>query len=719
MTGAKEWLETNGLGGYASSTVEGMNTRRYHGLLVAALPPPTGRAVLLAKVEETLFLDGQPHELSCNQYPGVVHPRGFQYLREFRLDPFPTFLYRAGGTSLEKRIVMLHGRNAVVMLYTATGVPAGAALELSPLLAYRGYHSLTHENPFLRGAAQLQESRVRFEPYAGMPPLYLCFGQGASLPVTEQPPPDAPLLDFRATGYWFRQIEYLRELERGQDFREDLFNPGVLRFALRDGETMAVVAATEPLDAARWRELIAAEAARRRSVAWAVAGDGEVATQLALAADQFLIRKPDGGHSVIAGYPWFTDWGRDTMIALPGLTLATGRTEVARSILQTFARAADRGMIPNRFPDCAEEPEYNTVDATLWMFVAAWHYLQATEDLAFARETLVPFFRDVIDWHRRGTRYGIHITDDGLLTAGQAGVQLTWMDAKVGDWVVTPRQGKPVEINALWYNALRIAAEVARRCGIAESEERMAQSNGGGSGTTGAAVSPPPTPRNPLSNDPQSISQNPPSEDWGALAEQCRRSFRRRFWSPAHGYLADVVDGPDLEADFSLRPNQLLAISLPYPLLEGEEARRILDAVTTSLLTPYGLRTLDPDDPRYCGRYSGNQWQRDAAYHQGTVWPWLIGPYLDAFLRVKHDSEEARQMAREILQPLLDHLGDAGLGSISEIFDGDSPHTPQGCVAQAWSIAEVLRIWRATAGAAAARPLPVVEAQRQGDRVTG
>jgi predicted glycogen debranching enzyme len=709
MTGTKEWLETNGLGGYASSTVEGLNTRRYHGLLVAALAPPIGRAVLLAKCEETLFLDGQPYELGCNQYPGVVHPRGFQYLQEFRLDPFPTFLYRAGSTTLERRIVMLHGRNAVMLLYTAQGVPEGATLELAPLLAYRGYHSLTHENQFLRGQADLGEGYVRFTPYPGMPSLYVCCepGMGAAVspsggviqagvaqPVTlpayvgqpgslssqaGQPAPRG--IDYRQTGYWFRQFEYLREMERGQDFREDLFNPGILSFALREGETVAVIASTEPLQAGRWRELVSTEAARRRTVACTCTEGGEEATQLALAADQFLIRKGEQGHSVIAGYPWFTDWGRDTMIALPGLTLSTGRTDVARSILQTYAGSANQGMIPNRFPDRSEEPEFNTVDATLWMFVAAWRYLQATEDMEFARRTLLPFFAEVIAWHRKGTHYGIHVTEDGLLTAGEPGVQLTWMDAKVGDWVVTPRQGKPVEINALWYNALRIAAEVARRVGETGENAELAR-------------------------------------EWDGLADACRRSFRRRFWGAAHGYLADVVDGPDLEADFSLRPNQLLAISLPYPLLEGEEARRILDAVTGSLLTPYGLRTLDPHDPRYAGRYSGNQWQRDAAYHQGTVWPWLMGPYLDAFLRAKGHSEEAKATARELLRPLMEHLGEAGLGSLSEIFDGDSPHTPQGCYAQAWSVAEVLRIWLATAPSEAVRPA-LREAETRSASVTG
>jgi predicted glycogen debranching enzyme len=354
------------------------------------------------------------------------------------------------------------------------------------------------------------------------------------------------------------------------------------------------------------------------------------------------------------------------MIALPGLTLTTGRYDEARAILTTFARSASEGMIPNRFPDGSETPDYNTVDATLWMFVAAWRLFydgsdgagsvgaivkKATGDREFVERELLPVFESVIDWHRRGTRYGIHVDADGLLSAGAPGVQLTWMDAKVGDWVVTPRSGKPVEINALWYNALRIGAAFAR----------------------------------PLRPE--------LAVDWEAEAARARAAFERAFWDEERGYLADVVDAPDVGRDLSLRPNQVFALSLPFPLIEGARARRVLEKIEERLLTPYGLRTLDPADPRYRGRYEGDPWSRDSSYHQGIVWPWLIGGYWEAKLRQEGFSDAAKAAVRAEMQPLIDHLRDAGLGSISEIFEGDPPHRPCGCIAQAWSVAEVLRLW--------------------------
>jgi predicted glycogen debranching enzyme len=342
------------------------------------------------------------------------------------------------------------------------------------------------------------------------------------------------------------------------------------------------------------------------------------------------------------------------MIALPGLTLTTGRFETARRILATFAAAADQGMLPNRFPDWATVPDYNTVDATLWFFTAAWRYLEATSDLAFLRSELLPHLREIIDWHRRGTRYGIRVEADGLLHAGEPGTQLTWMDAKVGDWVVTPRIGKPVEIQALWYNALRITEALCRQ-----------------------------------------TRQTARAKEYAAQAEQARASFEAQFWYEAGGHLYDVIDGEDRDA--SLRPNQLLALSLPFPLLDGERAERVLRAVEEQLLTPMGPRTLAPADPAYVGRYEGDQWHRDSSYHQGTVWPWLIGPYADAVLRVRGTDAATKRALRARLQPLVEHLSEAGLGSVSEIAGGDPPHRPNGCPAQAWSVAELLRVWLATA----------------------
>jgi predicted glycogen debranching enzyme len=354
-----------------------------------------------------------------------------------------------------------------------------------------------------------------------------------------------------------------------------------------------------------------------------------------------------GAVTVIAGYPWFGDWGRDTMIALPGLMLATRRYGEAAAVLRTYSHYVDQGMVPNRFPESGETPEYNTVDATLWFFVALWSYVRETDDLALAGE-LYPLLVDIVNWHVRGTRYGIQVDPvDGLLRAGVPGTQLTWMDAKVEDWVVTPRHGKPVEVNALWYNALRIVEELGRRLGKRAGRKRCHE-----------------------------------------LTEQIEQSFLARFWYPTGGYLYDVVDGPAGD-DAALRPNQLFALSLPFPLVSGSEADAILRVVGDELVTPYGLRSLAPKDPAYHGRCEGDIWQRDSAYHQGTVWTWLIGPYLTAVRRVFGPETNVRAM----LEPLLKHLNDAGIGSISEILDGDAPHTPRGCIAQAWSVAEVLRIW--------------------------
>jgi predicted glycogen debranching enzyme len=634
----REWLETNGRGGFAFGTVAGTRTRRYHGLLTVATRPPGGRMVLLSSLEEAVQIGEERWELGCNQYPGTVHPSGHELLARFDLDLFPSWRYQLGRAMLTRSLAALHGTDAVVLRYQATGLPqGGATLELRPLLAYRDYHSLQRENGAVDTMVVQGDGWVRFCPYDGCPPLFLC----------------APGITFEPTGYWYRSFEYAIEQERGLDGREDLFNPGVLTLTLRPGEPLYLVAATEVIPAGEAAGRLEAEVSRRAALRAALADHGPVASRLALAADQFVVGRGEGGETVIAGYPWFEDWGRDTMIALPGLTLTNGRFETARRILGTFAGVVDQGMLPNRFPDWGTTPEYNTVDATLWFFVAAWRYLEVTGDLAFVRNELLPVFRDILDWHRRGTRFGIRVEEDGLLHAGVPGLQLTWMDAKVGDWVVTPRVGKPVEIQALWYNALRITEALC-----------------------------------------QQTRQTARAREYGAQADQARASFERLFWNEAGGYLYDVVDGD--ERDASLRPNQLFALSLPFPLLEGARAAQALAKVEQELLTPMGLRSLAPTDQQYLGRYEGDVWRRDASYHQGTVWEWLIGPYIDAVLRVRGTSRAAKQVARSRLLPLVDHLSEACLGSISEIADGDPPHRPNGCPAQAWSVAELLRAWLAT-----------------------
>jgi predicted glycogen debranching enzyme len=629
----REWLETNGIGGFASGTINGCNTRRYHGLLVAATKPPVGRFALLSKLEETLIVNGRSYELGTNRYPGVVHPQGFQFLTQFRLDPFPIFSFGAEGVEMEKKLFMVHGQNTTVIRYELINAPGAARvqLELRPLIAFRDYHSLTHENGAIDGRVDIQEKLICVSPYGGLPCLYLAN--------------DAVLIE--RSGHWYHNFEYDAERERGLDFQEDLFNPCALHFDLSQQLPATLIASTERQNVSTAEQYEKGVIVRRRQIAEHTPVKSDFITSLTTAADQYIVSRGDQ-NSVIAGYHWFSDWGRDTMIALPGLTLPTGRFDIARSILRTFAQHVDQGMLPNRFPDAGETPEYNTVDATLWFFEAVRAYHAYTGDLAFVQQELYPVLTDIINWHVRGTRYGIKLDAAGLLNSGEQGVQLTWMDAKVGDWVVTPRRGKPVEIQALWYNAICIMEELAARA--ADDTGRKRYNN---------------------------------------MAALTKWTFNRLFWNETGGYLFDVVNGGPPDA--SIRPNQIFAVSLPYSMLSAERAKQVVAVVQEHLLTPYGLRSLAPGDPQYRGRYTGDGGSRDGAYHQGTVWPWLLGPFITAYMKVDGGSKAARRQAEEWLEPLKEHLSDCGLGHISEIFDGDAPHRSVGCIAQAWSLAEVLR----------------------------
>jgi len=494
-----EWLETNGIGGFSSSTVIGLNTRRYHGLLTAATKPPVGRLVLLSKLEETLVIDGRRYELSTNQYPGVIHPQGFNYQTGFRLDPFPTFTYEIEGLQIEKSVFMVQGENTTVVQYELKSAPSSdIKLEIRPLIAFRDYHSTTHENSALNPNFETEATQTTFRPYSDLPPLHLAH--------------DPAAVD--ANGFWYRNFQYAIEQERGLDFAEDLFSPCAFTFDLTAKSKINIVASTtrhEVSDADRYR---IAEVERRATVDQA----NTFVTLLKTAADQFVVAREEG-ETVIAGYHWFADWGRDTMIALPGLTLVNGRWDIARNILAKFATHVDKGMLPNRFPDAGEAPEYNTVDATLWFFEAVRSFLQYTGDYEFVRTKLYAVLQDIVEWHIKGTRYQIHVDDDGLLFSGEPGVQLTWMDAKVGDWVVTPRYGKPVEIQALWYNALRVMEQLA---------DKFEQPNA--------------------------------RQQYGAMADKARTSFNELFWNEEAGCLFDVVNGASRDA--SIRPNQVIAISL-------------------------------------------------------------------------------------------------------------------------------------------------------------
>ncbi|OUJ76160.1 amylo-alpha-1,6-glucosidase [Hymenobacter crusticola] len=630
---SREWLETNGLGGWASSTISGAHSRRYHGLLVAATRPPVDRQVLLSKLDETLIVDGQRYELGCNQYPSTVQPQGYQYLTQFRRDLFPEFTYEVGDVTLRKTVVALAGENTTLIRYEVLTAVAPFALELLPLLAGRNSHDFRHADDAPQPDFTCTDDVFQIRPQPSSPELYLAI----------------PGATYAARPLWFYQLEYAIEQERGEQSHEDLFSPGSFSRSLAPGDILHLLVSTDSPAGRDAAALLAQEQQRRTALLPPNAAPDSLARILTLAADQFIVRRDADLKTVVAGYHWFTDWGRDTMISLPGLCLTTGRLADARLILQAFAQSVSEGMLPNRFPDSGEAPEYNTVDATLWFFVAIYYYRQASADDEFVRETLLPVLLDILAWHQRGTRYGIHVAADGLLTAGEEGQQLTWMDAKVGNWVVTPRQGKAVEINALWYNALRIASTLAYDFGQPEAGQTLEQQ-----------------------------------------ASRLFGAFQPSFWNADRGCLYDCLT-PDGSPDASIRPNQLFALSLPFPLLTGERAEQVLTVVEQHLYTPVGLRSLSPEDARYQPIYEGSLLQRDGAYHQGTVWSWLLGPYVDALLHV-HGPKLGKQRAQQVLNAFAYHLREAGVGTISEIFDGQAPHHPRGCMAQAWSVAEVLRV---------------------------
>ena len=704
-----EWLATNGNGAYACGSVAGAVTRRYHAFLCAALDGPQDRRALVTKLEETLICQGQSFPLSANFWVGSISPRGDQYLSDFALDPLPRWTYRvptAGGEIvLEKIIWMVPDQNTSVALYQILDGP-NCELQIRPFLAPRSYHGTQHANSSFDQHLEIGagNATLRMRPYEGQPPIFL-----------------ASAGRFCADPNWYFGFYWPIEAERGLDAREDAFCPGYFCLDLQKGAPQGLCASIETVD------LSAAMASREgviQSKGALIAGEnvvgvdasgisddknevgndanalgndkygvgndvnevgnnkygvgndknevgndkygvGEIVNdgdgvfdwrapdaRLKLSADQFIVQRADGLHTVLAGYPWFTDWGRDTMISLPGLCLTTERFDIAASILRSFAGAMSQGMIPNRFPEGNETPDYNTVDATLWFFHAVFGYGQSSGDWETVRE-IYPQLVESIEWHLAGTRYGIVADDDdGLLRAGTSNTQLTWMDAKIGDTAFTPRAGKAVEIQALWFNAL---------CEMAGAGRRFDDPN-----TAGICT------------------------EW---SRKVAANFADTFWNGAENCLFDCVDGA--QRDGAIRPNQIFAVSLPHRLLNHEQEKAVVDVVERELLTPFGLRSLSPRDSRYRGHYGGDQWERDSAYHQGTVWGWLLGPFVMAHLRVHEDSDEAKARARAWLSPMIGHLDVAGLGSISEIFDGDAPHAPRGCFAQAWSVAETLRAWKA------------------------
>ncbi len=630
-----EWLATDGLGGFASGTVSGVRTRRYHALLLAARRPPADRVVLVNGLNAWLETAGGSVALSAQQYaPGVVHPDGDTRVASFAPDPWPRWTYAVdGGGRVLQELFAVAGTAAVVLVWRTEGIPGPATLVVRPFLSGRDFHALHHENPSLRFDADVFEGGVAWRTYPAMPRV-LALSNGR----------------YEHDPHWYRNFLYAAERDRGLDCREDLASPGTLRFDLAAGDGVLILAAEgvgAPLPGGAAAEI----AARVRPAP--VELETSPGARLARAADAYLVAR-GAGRTIVAGYPWFADWGRDTFIALRGLCLARGRTADAVGILLEWSSVVSQGMLPNRFSDRSDEvPEYNSVDASLWYVIAVHETLRA---LKAARRTIAKADRErleaavqaILNGYSAGTRHGIRCDADGLLAAGEAGVQLTWMDAKVGDWVVTPRIGKPVEIQALWLNALRIGAAMGGR--------------------------------------------------WAEAFARGLASFEDRFWNENGDWLYDVVDADHEpgKVDALFRPNQIFAVGgLPFAILDGDRARQVVDAVETRLLTPLGLRSLAPGEPGYLGRYEGGIRERDGAYHQGTVWPWLLGPFVEAWVRVRGGGAAAKVEARDrFLSPIAAHLDQAGLGHVSEIADGDAPHTPRGCPFQAWSVAEALRLDR-------------------------
>ncbi|HEU4686056.1 MAG TPA: amylo-alpha-1,6-glucosidase [Nitrospira sp.] len=641
-----EWLEANGRGGFASGTVVGASTRRYHALLLTARTPPTNRVVLVNQVEEWLDIGEESYPLSTNLYPGAVHPEGYRRCIGFTTEPWPTWDFDCDGTRVRRELLSVSGRDIVILRWTLSGGPAAALLRVRPKLTGRDYHATHHENSRLSSGAMSGPGVVSWQPYQDVLRV-TAFHSG----------------NYRHAPDWYRRIEFPIDRERGLDYQEDWWSPGEFSLSLTPNESAVMALTTEPLEFLDAGRVIEEERGRRIERREAAASNDSLAGPLRHAADAYLVQR-GAGRTIIAGYPWFADWGRDTFISLPGLCLATGRSDEAWTTIASFASYVSEGMVPNRFPDSGEAPEYNTIDASLWFIDAVGRYAEAVQHEVGIREVAWPAVKQILDGYRRGTRYGIRMEGDGLVTGGVPGVQLTWMDVKIEDWVVTPRHGKPVEIQALWVRALKIGEALARRFG----------------------------------------------ED--AYAEQCRRdrsravrSFKKRFWYEEGGYLYDVIDGPDGD-DASLRPNQVYAIALTDDLVSRTRGQQVLRLVQSTLLTPVGLRTLSPNDPRYRPRYEGGVIERDSAYHQGSVWPFLLGPFVTAWVKSFGRNAKTRADARRFLCGLEDHLREACLGHISELFDAEAPHRPRGCFAQAWSIAEPLRVLLEDLGAETA-PRPV------------
>ena len=629
----KEWLATNGLGGYASGAVNGANTRQYHGLLVAALEPPTDRTVVVAKIEERILKDGQYHDISTNQYPKTVFPDGGRYLKDFDVDPTPTWQFGDNDWALYKNVQMISGSNTTVLTYGNCG-KRPFVLELHPLYAYNDFHTTFHEASCYNFFTEFHNDHIKTYPKYGSNPVFTGWTAG----------------QYFEARCWFKNIILSKGKARGLGSVCDYYRIGYLVHELQPGEELIMYFTVEEGMVGKNIKKIPSYTGKKCTWNQEKPAHGFF-HDLMVSGEQFLVnRKSTNSMSIIAGYHWFTDWGRDTMIAMRGLTIATGKKELSKSILGTFFKSVDQGMIPDRFPDNSKDPvHYNTMDATLWLFVASYDYHQKFGDKEFL-EDHIGILKNILDQHIAGARYNIQITKEGFIYGGEPDVQLTWMDAIVGGKVITPRIGCPVEVNALWYNALRIYEKFCQILGL-EVETCYLE-----------------------------------------LIHKFEFNFTK-FFTNSQGTLYDVVIPEKLE-DNSLRPNQIYCLSLPFCILGTEQQKTIFEMVESKLYTPYGLRTLDPDNPEYKPKYEGNQWSRDHAYHQGTVWPFLLHEYFRAYFKIYGTSLSNKKKVLLELEPLRQHFyKDNGIHCISEIFNGSTPQEGKGCIHQAWSVAAIIKLY--------------------------
>lgn len=630
----REWILTNGLGSYASSTAIGLNTRGYHGLLIASLDPPVKRTLFLSKYEEEVEVEGRKYLLAVNQYPGAVYPQGYLHLEQFRFERYPVFTYKVGNALIEKSVFMPYMDNTTIVTYRVIETDSSVRLSIYPIINYRDFHGKTHERGDWNFAQTLNPKGTEIRMYSGSPTIYL----------------QSNIAAYVTTGLWYKNMIYEEETERGLDDREDQYNPGIFTARLDHGMQVSVLASLRPQETfspegLRYREML-----RLRGLQGRLNQSDPFFLELANAADTFIVRRSStNAKTIVAGYHWFADWGRDAMISIPGLTLVTKRDGEGKEVIRTFLSYLSGGLIPNLFTESGDTrpPEYSAIDAPLWLINACYQIYAETGSLEFINEVYQKL-GEIVSSYVHGTTHNIIVDSDGLVQGGDPDSSLTWMDAKPNGVPVTPRNGKPVEVSSLWYNALKSMESFAKHLGRSGEAERYSE-----------------------------------------MSEKTMSSFNEKFWNPEKECLYDVL--VDDRGDGAIRPNQLFSISLAFPVLERERWREVLRSVESELLTPLGLRSLSPFDKNYKGKYSGPQNERDHAYHQGTVWPWLFGSYVSSYVKLYGTDPKVLSFVQQLYLPFKKRMTEAGIGTISEIYDGDPPHLARGCVSQSWSVAEILR----------------------------